>query len=194
MSEEIAGAAQEFERSAGRLRSGLMAVAADVAPGVQPEVEESVKERRTTHGSMGRQFKISMTLPGVPWTSAAPAVSDALGAAGWCIEGGEGASGPYVKARRDGLEAGLFRQPFGAVCLWGEAPTVWFRARWKRPPRVATPQTVMPGYRLCRMCDGWGTCIECEGLGFMDGRQCIECGLGMDCSYCRGTGQQHLDS
>lgn len=192
LSEEIEGAAEEFERSANWLRSELRAVAAAVAPGVEPEVEERIQERRTTRGAMGSQFTMHKTLPGAPRARAA--ASDALVATGWCIEVGEGAWGPTLKAQRDGFEAGLFSQPFGGVGVWGKAPTVWFHAHWTRPPRAATPQTMLPGYRLCHMCDGWGTCVECEGLGFMDGQRCIECGLGMDCSYCGGTGQQRINS
>lgn len=192
LSEEIRGAAEEFERSANWLRSELRAIAAAVARGVEPEVEERIQERRTTRGAMGSQFTMRMTLPGTPYASAA--ASDAMVAAGWCIESSEGVWGPHLNARRDGFEAGLFSRPFGGMGVWGKAPTVWFHARWIRPPRAATPQTMMPGYRLCRMCDGWGTCTECEGLGFINGQRCIECGLGMDCLQCGGTGQQRLDS
>ncbi|MER5894634.1 hypothetical protein [Streptomyces sp. NPDC001876] len=192
MSEEIEGAAEEFERSKNWLRNELRALAAVVAPGVDPVVEERIQERRTTRGAMGRQFSVTLTLAGA---SCAVAASDAMTAAGWCpFDAGAGPGGPSLKARRDGFEAGLFGRPAGGPVLWGTAPTVWFHDRWIRPPRAATPQATAPGYRLCRMCDGWGTCGECGGLGFVDGRRCAECGLGMDCSHCGGSGQERLGS
>ncbi|MFE6038393.1 hypothetical protein [Streptomyces sp. NPDC056452] len=192
MSEEIEGAAEEFERSANWLRSELRALVAALAPGVEPAVEERIQERRTTRGAMGRQLTVTMTLAGA--SCAAGAASEAMAAAGWCsVEAGEGPGGPSSKARRDGFEVGLFRRPSGSPVVWGKAPTVWFHGRWTRPPRAATPQTLAPGDRLCRMCDGWGTCGTCEGLGFVDGRRCVECGLGMDCSSCGGSGRERLD-
>ncbi|MET7366207.1 hypothetical protein ABZS61_10310 [Streptomyces sp. NPDC005566] len=193
MSEEIEGAAEEFERSANRLRSELRALAAAVAPGVEPAVEERIQERRTTRGAMGSQFTVTMTPVGASCTAAA--ASDAMAAAGWCsFETGEGPGGPSLKARRDGFEVGLFSRPSGDPVIWGKAPVVWFHDRWIRPPRAAGPQTSAPGYRLCRLCDGWGTCGECEGLGFVDGSRCVECGLAMDCSSCGGSGRERLGS
>ncbi|WP_329210059.1 hypothetical protein OG257_22330 [Streptomyces sp. NBC_00683] len=192
MSEEIEGAAEEFERSVSWLHSELRALAAAVAPGVEPAVEERIQERRTTRGAMGRQFTVTLTLAGA--SCAAASAVDAMAAAGWCsVETGEGLGGSSVKARRDGFEVGLFSRPSGGPVIWGKAPTVWFRDRWIRPPRAAAPQTLAPGDRLCRMCDGWGTCGACEGLGFVDGSRCGECGLGMDCSFCRGSGRERPD-
>ncbi|MEU2506514.1 hypothetical protein ABZ621_17645 [Streptomyces sp. NPDC007863] len=200
MGGEIAGAAEEFERGADRLRDALQGLVAAVDRAAEPEVEEWVQERRTTRGAQGRQFGMRMTriAPARPHhagavAAALAAADDAMTAAGWRTEIREDARGPRLLAQQDGFEVGLFSVPNAGLSAWGKAPTVWFRTRWKRPPRAATPEALAPGDGLCPGCDGWGTCFACEGLGFMDGRQCPECGLGMDCSYCGGSGRQRVD-
>ncbi|MEU2548978.1 hypothetical protein ABZ618_26635 [Streptomyces roseolus] len=208
MGGEIEGAAEEFARTADRLREALRRLVAAVDPAAEPEVEEWTEERRTTRGAQGRRFGMRMTRISPPGLHAAggaaetmpPAVADAvtsaadaMTAAGWRAEVVEDARGPRLLARQDGFEAGLFRVSRIGLSAWGKTPIVWFRTRWKRPPRAATPETLAPGYELCPWCDGWGTCFACEGLGFMDGRQCPECGLGMDCSNCGGSGRRPVD-
>ncbi|MFF2775596.1 hypothetical protein ACFVU3_11875 [Streptomyces sp. NPDC058052] len=190
---ETAGAAEEFERAANWLRAEVTAVlVAVVGLGSEPETEEWTRERRTTRGAMGRQYAVRLSLPGVVLPADVTAAADAMRASGWGVEAGEDARGPRFRAWRDGFEAGLFCPQPGRLSAWGTAPTVWFRAQWLRPPRAATAETVGAGYELCGMCDGWGSCFVCEGLGFLDGRPCGECGLGMDCSYCRGSGRRSV--
>ncbi|NML51692.1 hypothetical protein HHL19_22275 [Streptomyces sp. R302] len=200
MSGEIEGAAEEFERSADWLRDALRGLVAAVDRAAEPEVEEWVQERRTTRGAQGRQFGIRISRIAPPGPHHADGVADALAsaadamtAAGWRTEIREDARGPRLLAQQAGFEVGLFGVRNGGLSAWGKAPTVWFRTRWARPPRAATPETLAPGYELCPGCDGWGSCFGCEGLGFLDGRQCPECGLGMDCSYCGGSGRRRAD-
>ncbi|MEV6353284.1 hypothetical protein [Streptomyces hydrogenans] len=192
VNEEDSTAAEEFERSANWLRGQLRGIVAVVTRGAEPEAEEWSKERLTTRGAMGRQFTMRVTLPDAP-ADAGSAASGVMSAAGWSVETAHDTWGPRLHGRQGGFEAGLFCRPSGGLSVWGRAPIVWFRSSWMRPPRAATALTLMAGHGLCRMCDGWGTCVECEGLGFVDGRQCGECGLGMDCPYCAGSGQERLD-
>ncbi|MEU9851828.1 hypothetical protein [Streptomyces sp. NPDC047974] len=200
MGGEIDGAAEEFERTADWLRDAVKGLVAAVGHAAEPEVEEWVQERRTTRGAQGRRFGMRMTriAPARPHHAGAvadalAAADDAMTAAGWRTEIREEAPGPRLLAQRAGFEVGLFSVPNAGLSAWGTAPTVWFRTQWARPPRAATPEALAPGDGLCPWCDGWGTCFACEGLGFMDGRQCPECGLGMDCSYCGGSGRRRVD-
>ncbi len=200
MGGEIDGAAEEFERGADLLRNALRGLVAAVGRAAEPEVEEWVQERRTTRGAQGRQFGMRLARIALARPHHAGRVADAfvaadgvMSAAGWRTEMKEDARGARLLAQQGGFEVGLFSVADFGLSAWGKAPTVWFRTRWKRPPRAATPETPAPGQRLCLGCDGWGTCFACEGLGFVDGRQCPECGLGMDCSYCGGSGLQRVD-
>ncbi|MFF5970539.1 hypothetical protein ACFY7C_03330 [Streptomyces sp. NPDC012769] len=189
---EIEGAAEAFERAVRRLRREVRAVAAAVAPGVEPRVEERTDDRRTVSGMTGRRFGMTLYLPGIPYGPAAALADDAFRAAAWRTETREGVGGlPLLKALRDdGFEAGVGPAGGGALRVSGSTPVVWLRSRWQRPPRVVTEVTLAAGDVLCVMCEGWGSCRECEGLGFVDGRSCPECGLGMDCPDCQGTGRQ----
>ncbi|MEV5969435.1 hypothetical protein [Streptomyces sp. NPDC051921] len=195
MSEEIEGAAEKFARAVAGLRDVLRAVAAAVAPGLEPRVEERTDDRYTVSGAMGKRYTMSLLLPRVPYGTAAPVAADAFRAAGWRTEPGDGFGGRLVltATRLDGARE-RFEASVGvtgtALRISGTTPVVWIHAHWIRPPRAATPETLRPGHRLCGMCEGWGSCRTCEGLGFLDGRQCPECGLGMDCPDCRGTGQE----
>ncbi|WP_327241254.1 hypothetical protein [Streptomyces sp. NBC_01320] len=190
MGEEIEGAAEKFERAVQWLRQELWAVAAAVAPGVEPRAEERTDDRRTVSGAMGKRFSMALILPDTPYATAAAA--DAFAEAGWRAETEQGFGGRRLPVvTRDGCRAGGSHAG-RALRLWGEVPVVWIHARWIRPPRVATPETLRPGYRLCVMCEGWGTCRICEGLGFVNSRRCPECGLGMDCPDCQGTGQERV--
>ncbi|MFF1920283.1 hypothetical protein ACFVW8_06860 [Streptomyces sp. NPDC058221] len=190
MSGQIEGMGEEFERAVDRLRRELRAVAAAVAPCVEPRVEERTDDRYTVAGAMGKLFSMSLILPGVPYGTAAAAAADVFVAAGWQTEIREGFGGlPLLTATRDGFEAGVGAMG-SAVRISGELPVVWVHTNWIRPPRVATPETLRPGHQLCVMCEGWGSCRTCEGLGFVDSRRCVECGLGMDCPDCLGTGQE----
>ncbi|MFG3344083.1 hypothetical protein ACGF1Z_03340 [Streptomyces sp. NPDC048018] len=195
MSEEIEGAAEGFARAVERLRAELRAVADAVAPGREPRSEERTDDRYDVSGMMGKRFAMSLLLPEVPYETAAPVAAETLRAAGWRTEPGESFGGhPFVKATRPAGERALFEASVRAtgttLRISGMTPVVWIHARWIRPPRAATPETLRPGHRLCGMCEGWGSCRTCEGLGFLDSRQCPECGLGMDCPDCRGTGQE----
>ncbi|MFI8823346.1 hypothetical protein [Streptomyces sp. NPDC053431] len=195
MSLEIEGAAEEFARAVTWLREELRAVAAAVAPGVAPRAEERTDDRTTVRPMTGKRFPLSLLLPRVPYETAAPVAAEAFRAAGWHTEPGEDFGGrPFVRATRRAGERGPFEASVGAagsaLRISGTTPVVWIHARWIRPPRAATAETLRPGHRLCVMCEGWGSCRTCEGLGFVDGRRCPECGLGMDCPDCRGTGQE----
>ncbi|MFJ9575655.1 hypothetical protein ACIRQF_04560 [Streptomyces sp. NPDC101191] len=195
MSEEIEGAAEKFARTVERLREELRAVAAAVAPGREPCSEERTDDRYSVSGRTGKRFAMSLLLSDVPYGTAAPVAADALRAAGWRTEPGEGFGGhPFLKATRPAGERELFEASVGAagtaLRISGMTPVVWIHPRWVRPPRAATQETLTPGHRLCGRCEGWGSCPTCEGLGFLDSRQCPECGLGMDCPDCRGTGQE----
>ncbi|MFI1801691.1 hypothetical protein ACH427_30730 [Streptomyces sp. NPDC020379] len=190
MSKETEGAAERFERAVNRLRRELRAVAAAVTPGVEPRAEERTDDRRTVGGSMGKRFSMALTLPDTPYETAAAAAADAFVTAGWHTELRQGFGGrPLLKATRDGLNASVVAAG-RALRISGEVPVVWIHASWIRPPRVAVLETLKPGHQLCVMCEGWGSCRVCEGLGFVDSRMCVECGLGMDCPDCRGTGQE----
>ncbi|AWZ04052.1 hypothetical protein DRB96_07565 [Streptomyces sp. ICC1] len=192
MSEEIEGAAEEFERAVSRLRGELRSVAARVSPGVEPRAEERTADRHTAGGAMGKRFSMSLFLAETSYESAVGAAADAFAAAGWRTESRRSFHGhPFLRATREGFEAGV-----GAagrtLRISGQTPVVWIHAQWVRPPRAATPETLKPGYRLCAVCEGWGSCRACEGLGFVNSRRCAECGLGMDCPDCRGTGQERV--
>ncbi|MGW5419980.1 hypothetical protein [Streptomyces sp. NPDC003943] len=197
MSEEIEGAAEEFARRVEWLRQQVWAVAAAVAPGAVPRVEERTDDRYTVYGHTGKRFSLVLTLAGLPYEPAAttasawaPTAGEVFRAAGWRTEE-RGTTGgrSLLTARYDEFEAGV-GSAGTALRISGQTPVVWIHSRWVRPPRAATAGTLPPGYRLCGMCEGWGSCRECEGLGFVDGRRCEECGLGMDCWDCRGTGRE----
>ncbi|MFJ9824790.1 hypothetical protein ACIRSU_10485 [Streptomyces sp. NPDC101160] len=192
MSEEIEGAAEEFARGVEWTRRQVRAVAAAVAPGVVPLVEERTDDRCSVYGHLGKRFSLVLTLPRLPYEPAATTAGEVLRAAAWRTEEREGAGGrPLLTARYGEFTAGV-GSAGTALRISGGTPVVWIHARWVRPPRVATAGTLPPGYRLCVMCEGWGSCRECEGLGFVDGRRCEECGLGMDCPDCGGTGLERV--
>ncbi|MFI8961709.1 hypothetical protein ACIGO8_06295 [Streptomyces sp. NPDC053493] len=194
-SAETEGAAERFAHAADWLRRELRSVAGAVAAtGVErraePRAEERTEDRRTVYGAVGKRFSLVLTLPDTPFEPAAAAARAVFEAAGWETAQGEGSGGlVLLKAWRDGFEAGVGIAG-GALRITGSTPVVRFHARWVRPPRVVGPDTLWPGHRLCVTCDGWGSCRTCEGLGFVNGRRCAECGLGMDCPDCRGTGQE----
>ncbi|MGW4161886.1 hypothetical protein [Streptomyces sp. NPDC004788] len=192
MSDEIEGAAEEFARGVEWIRQQVWAVATAVAPGVVPHVEERTDDRYTVYGHVGKRFSLVLTLPELPYEPAAATAGEVFRTAGWRTEerGGAGER-PLLTARNGEFEAGV-GSAGTALRISGGTPVVWLHARWVRPPRVASAETLPPGYRLCVMCEGWGSCRECEGLGFVDGRRCEECGLGMDCWDCRGTGLERV--
>ncbi|MBT2450840.1 hypothetical protein J7F03_27955 [Streptomyces sp. ISL-43] len=137
MSGEIEGGAAKFERAVNWLRQEVRAVAASVAPGVEPRVKERTDDRYSVGGAMGKRFSLSLFLPDTPYETGAAAANDAFVAAGWRTEPRQAFGGrPVLKAMRDGFEAGA-----GAE-------------------------------------------------GRTHSRRCMECGLGMDCPDCRGTGQE----
>lgn len=190
MSEEIEGAAGELARAVEWLRQQVWAVAAAVAPGAVPRGEERTDDRYTVYGHMGKRFSLVLTLAELPYEPAATTAGEVFRAAGWRTEERETAGGrPLLRALYGEFEAGV-GSAGTALRISGQTPVVWIHPRWVRPPRAATAGTLPPGYRLCVMCEGWGSCRECEGLGFVDGRRCEECGLGMDCWDCRGTGRE----
>ncbi|MFF0431140.1 hypothetical protein ACFYU9_02760 [Streptomyces sp. NPDC004327] len=190
MSDEIEGAAEEFARSVEWVRTEVEAVAAAVAPGVAARAEERTDDRYSVYGHMGKLFSLVLTFPRLPYEPAATTAARLLRSAGWHTEESDLPGGRrLLKARHGEFEAGV-SSAGTALRISGRTPLVWIHARWVRPPRVATEATLPPGYRLCVMCEGWGSCRECEGLGFVDGRRCEECGLGMDCPDCRGTGRE----
>jgi hypothetical protein len=189
MTGEIEGAAERFASAVDWLRRELQAVAAAVAPGAEPHAREQTADRYTTGGSMGKKVSISLTLTQVPFDTAAEAAAGVFRAAGWQTEYREGFGGTrYLRAVRDDYTAGVSTAG-PALRIAGSTPVVWIHASWIRPPRAVTPETLRPGHRLCLSCEGWGSCPECEGLGFVDSRMCQECGLGMNCPDCRGAGQ-----
>ncbi|MFJ4778682.1 hypothetical protein [Streptomyces sp. NPDC088762] len=167
------------------MREQIRAIARALDTTGEPRLEESTKRWLSTYGDGSEEFTVLVRLPVDPGPM--DAVAEAFAEAGWQVERYEDRGMPRVRASSDGYLADA-RALDSGLLIKGTAPGVWV-ARWTRPERAVTPSTVRPGYEICRECDGWGTCEACEGLGFLNGRQCPMCGIGTVCADCGGSGQ-----
>ncbi|GAA1960783.1 hypothetical protein [Kitasatospora viridis] len=194
MGGESADAAERFTAAVERLRRELRAVADTVAPGGRWRAEERTRDEFTERGAMTRRFTLSLVLADASFERTpfelASFQRTSVQLASVQLASVQRTSFQLAspEAVRDGFTVSA-RAVGGTVRITGSTPAVLVRDRWVRPPRAVDPGSLRPGYRLCDSCEGWGSCRDCEGLGFVGGRPCRACGLGMDCPDCAGAGQ-----